>query len=160
MQQPRPAAQPQQIDNSQKTLPDTVNDNEEAEDTIIPQWPNREQTSLGNVVVLNNFDDSSLLYSWIQITGAVPSSWVFEGIFPVEIRTDRGVLVEEWYAEADIFDEEGNIIDWLAPFVLHLEFTTPSPVEAESGVLRLMADNTLGVPEEERDMVDIMVLFE
>lgn len=157
---PQPDTEPQPQPVVQEEEQQQQEETDKVDEPVIQEGPNREQTAQGNTLVLNNFDDRSVLTSPMKITGAVPSAWVFEGIFPVEIRTDSGELVKEWYAEANIFDEEGEIIDGLVPFTLNLDFTVPTPERAETGVLRLMADNTVDLPEEERDMVDIMVLFE
>lgn len=117
------------------------------------------QTSKQNMLVLQDFTEPQTISSPLRLKGIVPSSWVFEGVFPVTLLTDRGEIVREWYATADIFNESGDFIDGPVFFDLNLDFIKPVDQLADFGILKFAKAN-MSDDETLNDSVEIKVLFE
>ena len=115
-------------------------------------------TSGGSEIEIYDFAEPSLIKSPLTLEGFVPSEWVFEGVFPVTLLTNRGEVVKEWYAEANLFDAEGNLVEGGVEFTLDMEFETPSVEDVEFGKLRFAKD--IVEDDETEDLVEIKVLFE
>ena len=110
---------------------------------------------------MNNFQDRTSISSPLEVSGKVDTKWIFEGIFPIEIRTDAGELVAEGFGSADIFDADGNIIEGLVEFSAKISYDTPNLSVSDLGVVRFAADPT-GLEEgqeNQQDMIDVMVIF-
>lgn len=115
------------------------------------------RTSKWNTISINNFGEKATIGSPIILTGMIPNFWIFEGVFSVNIYSLEWELIKEWYGNANIFDENGEIIDGHVPFRALLEFEVPEGVY--EGKIRFAADNPSGMVENE-DVVEVMVLFE
>jgi hypothetical protein len=117
------------------------------------------KTSQGNQVVLYDFEESQFITSPLKLKGSIPVGWAFEASFPITLKTDRGEIIKEWYGTAEWIGDDGMPIlkkPW--EFTAEIEFKTPSPQEAEFGILTLGRD--IVSEETKEDFVNIKVLFE
>lgn len=114
-------------------------------------------TSKGNRITINNFGEKVTVKSPLILTGMVPNYWIFEWIFSVNVYSLEWDLIKEWYGQANIFDDDGEIIDGHVPFRALLKFDVPEGVHEWK--IRFAADNPSGEAQNE-DVVEVMVLFE
>jgi hypothetical protein len=132
----------------------------EETDEMMPEMPTDFVTSTpqGNTLTVYNFQQMQILSSPVALEGMVPSSWIFEGIFPITLRTDRGDTIAEGYGSADIFDDNGEMREGLVPFTANFEFTMPD-TEFDTAVINFSADQTAVEEGQDHDTVDIQVLL-
>lgn len=106
-----------------------------------------------NIVIIG-IEEEGMITSPVRISGEVPSSWIFEGIFPISLVDDTNTIIAEWYGTADWIDEEGNPIDWPVSFQSDFSFDVES-LSVNGGWIRF-AKNIIGDDVTE-DIVDIAV---
>jgi len=132
---------------------------EETEPEIIDNGalaPLKLVTSGGNEIVVVWVVEGESIASPLKISGEVPSSWVFEGIFPISIVNNNEKILAEWYGTAEWIDEQGNFIEWPVSFSSEFTFDIPQ-TETTSGFIRFAKD--IVGDQDEEDYVDIPVTW-
>lgn len=109
----------------------------------------------GKSVILNNFFKGQKISSPLTLTGKVPTNWVFEAIFPVQVVDGNGQILWVGQARANIFDENDQPILPNVDFVVEVEYTPSSTL---TGGVILEASNPSWLPEN-ADYVKINITF-
>jgi hypothetical protein len=86
----------------------------------------------------------SIVRSPLTIIGKVPSGWMFEGQFPVEIRTIEGKLLSTAIAK------EINQGEWSSGKDVEFAATLTFNHSGESGTITLLSDNPSGDPKNQK----------
>jgi len=111
-------------------------------------------SSEGNEIIVAGVEEGQIIQSPLKLSGQVPSSWVFEGSFPITIIDNNNKVLAEWYGTAEWIDQAGNFIEWPVPFTSELSFDI-SQSEAASGIIRFGKD--IVGDDDTPDVVDIAV---
>lgn len=110
-------------------------------------------TSTKNKTIkINNFFEGYILTNSLKITGKAPSSWFFEGSFPVEVTNANGDIIAQGIAV--------TIEDWMTDndvnFIVDVEFEKQTA--GETGWVIIKKDNPSGLPEND-DQIKIQISF-
>lgn len=114
------------------------------------------RSSKWNIITINNFSEMETISSPLTLTWRVPTNWVFEWIFWINLYNNKWELVKEWYGTANIFDDKWDVILWEVDFTASIDFESENITN--TWILRLSADNPSSIVQNE-DMVETVVTF-
>jgi hypothetical protein len=107
-----------------------------------------------DIIRIDSPRPNEVIKSPLVITGEARGGWYFEANFPISLKDANGVIIAEWYAEA-----QGEwMTNEFVPFRATLDFTTPASLIGKKGTLILSKSNASGLPEHD-DALEIPVSF-
>jgi hypothetical protein len=91
---------------------------------------------------ITNLKSQQKIASPQVITGVVPPGWMFEGVFPVKLISQKGTVITQVQAKENVPGswQSGKNVN----FTAKLEFSIQA---SGSGLIRLENDNPSGLPE-------------
>lgn len=105
-----------------------------------------------HLIVSESVRPGAVVTSPLTLTGQARGYWFFEASFPVSIEDAKGIVLGQYYVEA----QDEWMTEEFVPYQGVLEFETPS---TPTGTLKLHRDNPSGLPEHD-DVLTIPVRFE
>lgn len=109
----------------------------------------------GKWVILSNLKENQALYLPFFLKWEVPTNWIFEWVFPLEIRDKENNLLYQSHGNANIFDESWEVILPSVSFESLIDFSLEKETEA---ILTLKADNPSGL-DENNDKIEISIVL-
>lgn len=93
---------------------------------------------------ISNIQENGVITSPVSIKGTVPSSWMFEGQFFIEIRDSEGRVLGSGVGK------EVNPGDWSSGKPVDFSANITFKTDAKRGILVLLSNNPSGLPENQK----------
>ncbi|MDY0097022.1 MAG: GerMN domain-containing protein [Candidatus Dojkabacteria bacterium] len=128
-----------------------------------------EESEKGDTIYLDGVKSGDVLSVEDEVLGRAPSSWYFEGTFPVRIFNQQGdeiaslfaVATEEWAQEGDVpfsLELHSNLIELDEESIVVMQFEKDNPSGLEENADYLKITVTLK-PVEEEKIITFKVFF-
>lgn len=114
-------------------------------------------TSADNTVVLDQMTAGEQIAPGFTISGTVPDSWVFEGIFPIELRSRDGALMSEHFGTVKWIGDDGEFLTGPLSFTAEINYAAEDMLSKDA---YLVLQKNLVADDDQADTVQIPVQVE